>query len=146
MSIKGAMLGLAAFAMAFTAVVSTAQPAAAVGPCGASYAKVGSYNMMVGNRKGGTLEIYWSSTKKNNCAIAMCYGSTCGRGTYREVGILRTNVDVAYTHEGSWDWATYAGPVYTKNSVGRCISAYARFIGPPNVDDGKASFKGKHCG
>jgi len=73
MNIKGLMLGFAAFAMAVSTVVSTAQPAAAVGPCGSSYTKVGSYNMAAGNAKGGTLEIYWSNTKKNNCAVARCY-------------------------------------------------------------------------
>jgi len=146
MNIKGLMLGFAAFAMAVSTVVSTAQPAAAVGPCGPSYTKVGSYNMAAGNAKGGTLEIYWSNTKKNNCAVARCYDWTCGYGVHREVYISRTNDSSWNDWESGWNWVSYAGPVYSYNSVGRCITAQARFYAGVNSNYGTARIEGKHCG
>lgn len=148
LSIKRLTLGFAAFAIAISTALSITQPANATGPCGPSYSLRGSHPMMAGNSRGGTLQIYWSNTKKNNCAVALCSNSadTCGLGVHGEVHIRRTGDSSWNDNDSGWNFTAYAGPVYSYTSAGRCIDAYARFYVGAGANVGSAYITNKYCG
>lgn len=150
LNMKSMMLSFAAFVVALSGVtamnIANSESAAAAGPCKSDYVRVGTYNMTASGTKTGTLEIYWSNSAKRNCAIARCYSFTCGDGVHRQVHIKRTGDTTWNDYESGWGWSTYAGPVYSYPSAGRCISAYAHFYTKVSDNYGTANISGKHCG
>ena len=130
--------------------LATAAPAsAATGPC--SGVLVSRTDVTLDGRSYGTLDVYYDSAKKKNCArtvngtgvethmsvfISVCWGSLpCSRDDLDNPN--STNFD-------SGDYTYYAGPVYTRTeSDGRCIHAF----GVIDVGSRSASaVKNGHCG
>jgi hypothetical protein len=113
--------------------------ASASGECGSSYGLVGSYRVQndITDAHEGTMEIYYSSSLKRNCAIMRHAGRMLGRqasfptGTLAEIrasgGSWQNCPAGVTTHKTQCDrgeYSFYAGPVYTPSGVnmsGRCI-------------------------
>ncbi|GMU03680.1 hypothetical protein KH5H1_78030 [Corallococcus caeni] len=98
---------------------------AATNLCGASYRLIDTYPMK--NNKGavnGHYNLYYNGTR--NCGVAECYAN-CGVKMNRTVYIRVSSTS------GSWDdfdfgqFTTYAGPVYSKPSAGKCLDLSAGF-------------------
>ncbi|MFC4335891.1 spore-associated protein A [Salininema proteolyticum] len=98
--------------------------AAAANVCGSSFGLVGSYDKS-GNGHSGRLEVYYSSSYRQNCAVLVNTSSDTGSHHGMGVQIKPTGGSVASpggTDEGRY--LSYAGPVYTSASVdmsGRCV-------------------------
>ena len=118
----------AGFAMAIVSgLIGGNQPAAAAGECGSSYVLRKSAPINQNESRTGTLEVYWSSSAGKNCAIARCYGVSCGAGVYR-VAKIKLSGQANYPTSGSgtdsgWFYQ-FAGPVYSPASGNSCIDAY----------------------
>jgi len=146
-------LSFVAVAFAFVGVIGIAQPAFAAGECGSGYTRVGSHAMRDYENNGGdsytgTLEVYWSGSAGKNCAIARCDSPNCGKTLFREVHIKRTT-DISWNDNDAGWWKTFAGPVYSASSRGKCIKIMAAFsskaAGTTTGDKGAVTFSG-YCG
>lgn len=116
------LVSFVAVVLSVVGVVGMSQPAAATGECGSSYGRIGTYAITYNGERTGTLEVYWSGSTGKNCAIARCYGASCGPGVFRDVRIKRS-YDKAWRRDADW-YNGYAGPVYTAKSTGSCIDVY----------------------
>ncbi|WP_148712868.1 hypothetical protein [Corallococcus sp. AB030] len=99
---------------------------AAGNPCGAGYSLIDTYPMKNSNGAvKGHYNLYYNGTR--NCGVAECY-TNCGV-TMNRVAFIR----VSSSGPGDWDdvdtgqFATYAGPVYSKPSAGKCLDLLAYF-------------------
>ena len=117
--------GLAAAVI--TGLIGGNQQVAAAGECGSGYVLKKSAPINQYESRTGTLEVYWSSSAGKNCAIARCYGTSCGSGVYR-VAKIKLSSQANYPTSGSgtnsgWFYQ-FAGPVYSPASGNSCIDAY----------------------
>lgn len=108
---------------ATTTLVAGAAPAGAAGPCGSSYTRVGVYAVSRGDgTRTGTLEVYYSSTTKKNCALTYGYGAYANTVSWKSVTISRG--DGSGKDPNAGDFKYYAGPVYV-SAPGQCIDVSA---------------------
>lgn len=138
---------LFAFGAVFGVIAPPAK-AAAAGECGASYKRIGSFPVtdVETDKRGGTVEVYWSEREGKNCAINRAHKNASKENPlYRNVAI-RVARDANSTK--GWDqdpgtWKYYAGPVYTENARNKCIdiTAYTIWKNKPYV----ATKYGVHC-
>ncbi|MBE1588313.1 hypothetical protein ACFPOI_52955 [Nonomuraea angiospora] len=112
----GAVVGVL---VASTWLVASATPAAAAGPCGTGYSRIGVYNIPKSGTKQGTLEVYYNASSGKNCALAYGSGGNYGKKAYKAVGIATPSSNGWADYEDG-DYAYYAGPVYA-SAKGKCI-------------------------
>lgn len=104
---------------ASTTLVVGAAPASAAGPCGSSYSRVGVYPISRGDgTRTGTLEVYYSSSARKNCALTYGYGPYANTTSWKRVTISRGDGSGEDTNAGQFKY--YAGPVYV-SAPGQCI-------------------------
>ncbi|WP_127933444.1 spore-associated protein A [Nonomuraea polychroma] len=104
---------------ASTTLVAGAAPASAAGPCGSSYSRVGVYAISRGDgTRTGTLEVYYSSSARKNCALTYGYGAYANTRSWKRVTISRADGSQEDTDANYYTY--YAGPVYV-SAPGACI-------------------------
>ncbi|MEU6724063.1 hypothetical protein ABZ917_10160 [Nonomuraea wenchangensis] len=104
---------------ASTTLVAGAAPAAAAGPCGSSYTRVGVYPIKRGDgTRTGTLEVHYSSSTGKNCALTYGYGAYANTPSWKSVVISRGDGSGEDSNSGTFTY--YAGPVYV-SAPGQCI-------------------------
>ncbi|GAA1708756.1 hypothetical protein [Nonomuraea bangladeshensis] len=104
---------------ASTTMVAGAAPAAAAGPCGSSYTRVGVYPIKRGDgTRTGTLEVHYSSSAGKNCALTYGYGAYANTPSWKSVVISRGDGSGEDSNSGTFTY--YAGPVYV-SAPGQCI-------------------------
>jgi hypothetical protein len=108
---------------ATTTLVAGAAPASATGPCGSSYTRVGVYSVKRGDgTRTGTLEVYYSSTTRKNCALTYGYGAYANTPSWKSVVISRGDGTGSDPDSGRYTY--HAGPVYV-SAPGQCIDVEA---------------------
>ncbi|MEV0199706.1 hypothetical protein [Nonomuraea sp. NPDC050691] len=106
-----------------TTLVAGAAPASAAGPCGSGYTRVGVYPVKRGDgTRTGTLEVYYSSTSRKNCALTYGYGAYANTPSWKSVVISRGDGSGSDPNSGTFTY--YAGPVYV-SAGGQCIDVEA---------------------
>ncbi|MFC5750165.1 hypothetical protein [Actinomadura rugatobispora] len=130
---------LASAGVASAALVVGASPASAAGPCGSGYSRVGVYAIPENGTRKGTLEVYYSSGAKKNCALTYGYGAWANTENWKSVGIRRSATGITPWDHDYGDSTYYAGPVYV-SAPGACIDV----IG--GVDGAGIDLYDVHCG
>jgi hypothetical protein len=98
---------------------------AAGNPCGAGYSLIDTYPMKNSNGAvKGHYNLYYNGTR--NCGVAECY-TNCGVAMTRAVWIRISASSPDWDDVDAGTFATYAGPVYSKPSAGRCLDLSAYF-------------------
>ncbi|MGW0802611.1 hypothetical protein [Nonomuraea sp. NPDC002799] len=118
---------LASVALASTWLVATATSASAAtaaSPCGSGYSHVGSYAIPASGARTGTLQVYYSSSARKNCALTYGYGSYANKVNRKAVAIGLTGVS-GWAGADNDLYASYAGPAYVY-APGRCIDLRAQ--------------------
>jgi hypothetical protein len=148
--LKSAAVGLTAAAMLGGLAVA-AQPAGAAGTCGSGYGLLDSYpiNKNYDGSKTvatvGSVSLYYSSSAHKNCAITRPISALAGNPYRVEyIGVyLQDTEDGSHDSDASYNYSSYAGPVYT-NAVGHCVTV----TGAINVDGYHRTGGGYvvHCG
>lgn len=129
---------LASAVLVSTWLVAGATPASAAGPCGSGYSRVGVYAVPASGARTGTLEVYYSSSARKNCALTYGYGSYANRVNRKAVAIGLSGVST-WAGADNGMYAQYAGPAYVY-APGRCISLRAQVAG------GVRQLNKVHCG
>jgi hypothetical protein len=133
--------------------LATAPVANAAGECGSGYSYIHGHPMTnASGTRTGTLEIYYKSSNGYNCAIARCYGGTCGVEMWRGVHIKRDSqntppCDGTDIRCDVGRFRYYAGPVYVY-ARSTCIDAYGWFDGANKFGNswGRGFDFNAHCG
>ncbi|MGW0810424.1 spore-associated protein A [Nonomuraea sp. NPDC002799] len=138
MQIRSKVAAAIGAAVVLASPVVTAAPASAAGPCGSGYSRVGSYSVMDGGTRRGTLEVHYNAGTGVNCALTYGYGSYYGAETLKRVSVSRTDQPGYYdADEGFYKY--YAGPVYV-HANGWCINLSAQ------AGVATRTLTGVHCG
>ncbi|WP_326821645.1 spore-associated protein A [Streptosporangium sp. NBC_01756] len=128
---------LASAALVSTWLVAGATPASAAGPCGSGYSRVGVYAVPASGARTGTLEVYYNSSARKNCALTYGYGSYAGRVNRKAVAIGLSGAS-KWAGADNGMYAQYAGPVYVY--APGCIALRAQVAG------GVRQLSKVHCG
>ncbi|WP_205324921.1 hypothetical protein [Glycomyces sp. YM15] len=146
------LLGVAA-ALVMIATLSGTATAAEAGAqanlCGASYTRIDTYVIGSASDPAGYVELYWSSTEKRNCALAIGTGSTYGWKGLKAISICPSGyADGSLCGDDSGDFLYYAGPARTKagfDMSGKCIDVYG-LIERRNGQGAVSDKRRVHCG
>ncbi|HEX2145133.1 MAG TPA: hypothetical protein VHG10_11550 [Glycomyces sp.] len=142
-----AALGLAVTALLATGSAAAGDVSAQANVCGPSFTLIDSYRDSGGGHS-GELQLYWSSTYEQNCAVMVKTNETDHKD---QVGVqIRPtggSIDPDGGSENDWFYQ-YAGPVYTDSSIdmsGRCVDIHG-FVGGAFEVFFEIEKRGVHCG
>ncbi|HEX2145136.1 MAG TPA: hypothetical protein VHG10_11565 [Glycomyces sp.] len=117
--------------------------------CGASYERIDTYPIGSSSDPAGYVELYWSSTEKRNCALAVGTGSTYGWLGLKAISVCPSgSPDGSLCGDDGGNYRYYAGPAKTKagyDMSGKCIDVYG-VIERRNGTGAVSDKRGVHCG
>ncbi|MCG5217730.1 hypothetical protein [Streptosporangium sp. KLBMP 9127] len=138
MQIRSKVAAAIGAAVVLASPVVTASPASAAGPCGSGYSRVGTYSVMDGGTRRGTLEVHYNAGTGKNCALTYGYGSYYGAETLKMVRVSLTGAPSHYDYDEGF-YKYYAGPVYI-SAEDSCIDVVAQ------AGVARRALNGVHCG